>query len=349
MRSRLAAASTSAIASPARTRPISLLSSCPKNPLLLVAVADVQAREHQNDSAISSACDALDYLDRFTRPIAIAEHDWPEIKRNQHHRPLRRRPRAHPESVQKPAGTARSALLDQAASSLSQARAINPADAEIAYLLGEDYLFANDLAHAAAEFAFVYGQRGQFAPHAKEQLLYNAGRPSSTSSFEKFVNDAAKHDTISPSPAVPSAASTLCITTMPGPPPAKPVTAASIASGTRAACRRCCSPNQPQKVMGDFERNNEFYADDYIVCRREKLEVTPAPDRALSCATGAIYSRSNNLMAAGISYPVDYIIGSKWQQAYAATLRIMDALLFRARSTTSQCGDDRALRPGREP
>jgi hypothetical protein len=30
--------------------------------------------------------------------------------------------------------------------------------------------------------------------------------------------------------------------------------------------------------MGDFERNNEFYADDYIVCRREKLEVTPAPD-----------------------------------------------------------------------
>jgi hypothetical protein len=41
------------------------------------------------------------------------------------------------------------------------------------------------------------------------QLLYNAGRPSSTNSFEKFANDAAKHGAISPSPAVPSAASTL--------------------------------------------------------------------------------------------------------------------------------------------
>src|SRR5216683_5814618 len=114
MRSRLAAASTSAIASPAWTRPISLLSSCPENPLLLVAVADVQAREHQNDSAISSARDALDYLDRFTRPIAIAEHDWPEIKRNQQAiarfvvgRTLIQR------ALQKSAGAARSALLDQ--------------------------------------------------------------------------------------------------------------------------------------------------------------------------------------------------------------------------------------------
>jgi hypothetical protein len=30
----------------------------PENPLLLVAVADMQAREHQNDSAISSAPEA---------------------------------------------------------------------------------------------------------------------------------------------------------------------------------------------------------------------------------------------------------------------------------------------------
>jgi hypothetical protein len=70
-------------------------------------------------------------------------------------------------ALQKPAGAARSALLDQATSSLSQARALNPADAEIAYLLGEDYLFVNDLTHAAAEFAFVYGQLGRFGPHAK--------------------------------------------------------------------------------------------------------------------------------------------------------------------------------------
>ena len=49
------------------------LTYLPENPQLLVAVADVQAREHLNDEAIVSARAALDYLESFGRPGTIVE------------------------------------------------------------------------------------------------------------------------------------------------------------------------------------------------------------------------------------------------------------------------------------
>ena len=59
------------------------LSLLPENPLLLVAVADVQAVLHENEAAIASARDALDYLDRFDRPLKISAKDWPDTKKQQ--------------------------------------------------------------------------------------------------------------------------------------------------------------------------------------------------------------------------------------------------------------------------
>src|ERR1700688_5059047 len=53
------------------------LTFLPENPQLLVAVADVQAREHLNDEAIASARAALDYFERFVRPGAVAESPGP--------------------------------------------------------------------------------------------------------------------------------------------------------------------------------------------------------------------------------------------------------------------------------
>ena len=188
------------------------LALLPESPLFLVAVSDIQAREHQNDAAISSARKALEYLDRFTRPVAIAEADWPRIKRNQQsiaHFVMGRA--LIQKAIQQPVGTVRTALLDQAAASLSEARALNPTDEETAYLLGENYLFANNLSRAAAEFAFVYRQRSQFAPQAGEQLrlLYderrnnasrNPGAAPAANSFEDFVADADRRSTIPSAP-----------------------------------------------------------------------------------------------------------------------------------------------------
>ncbi len=59
------------------------LSLLPENPLLLVAVADVQALLQQNEAAIASANDALEYLDRFDHPAKVPERDWPKTKRIQ--------------------------------------------------------------------------------------------------------------------------------------------------------------------------------------------------------------------------------------------------------------------------
>ena len=75
------------------------LALLPENPLFLVAVAHVQAREYQNDAAISSARDSLDYLDRFARPVARRvwlARDQTEPGSNS---PLRHRSCAHTEST----------------------------------------------------------------------------------------------------------------------------------------------------------------------------------------------------------------------------------------------------------
>ena len=53
----------------------------PENSLLLVAVADVEAREGHNGAAIVHARDALDDLDRFGPPATVTPQDWPEMKR----------------------------------------------------------------------------------------------------------------------------------------------------------------------------------------------------------------------------------------------------------------------------
>src|ERR1035437_6894851 len=59
------------------------LALLPENPLLLVAVADVRARQREEDEAIQNALDALMYLDEFANPVSVALEDWPKVKRRQ--------------------------------------------------------------------------------------------------------------------------------------------------------------------------------------------------------------------------------------------------------------------------
>src|SRR6266478_6346810 len=53
----------------------------PENPLLLVAVADVEAGEQRNPAAIVHAEQALDGLDQFGPPGSVPEQDWPGLQR----------------------------------------------------------------------------------------------------------------------------------------------------------------------------------------------------------------------------------------------------------------------------
>ena len=155
----------------------------PENPLLLVPVADVQANLRQNEAAMASARDALDYFDRFDRPAAISEREWPALKRKQQATAWFVIGRALVnESLEGSAAAHRQSLLAQAISALSKAHELNPDDMEFVYLLGLAYRYANDWPHAAVEFAAVERHGKDFASQAHEQLqtIYAAAKPATT-------------------------------------------------------------------------------------------------------------------------------------------------------------------------
>src|SRR5438034_4810771 len=58
------------------------LALLPENPLLLVPVADVEARQNLNSAAVAHVEDALEDLDRFAGPASVREEDWPSVKQS---------------------------------------------------------------------------------------------------------------------------------------------------------------------------------------------------------------------------------------------------------------------------
>ena len=303
------------------------LSLLPENPLLLVAVADVQAARQQNEAALSSARDALDYLDRFDRPARIPERDWPATKQNQQGTAWFVIGRAlENEALQSPAGSARISLLQQAVSALIQARALKPGDMEILYLLAVAHLYVNDLSRAANEFAIVNRESPQLAPRAREQLsvIYQATNPVASATLDAYVASL-QHTKDTVSATVPTA------TRSPG---SQPGYAGSQACGrchvdiyhqwSQSGMAKMLRPYQPQNVIGDFEKNNEFYIGDDIAYRDGKLQITPHQQRTLFARMviqgGRHYFKIMESDGRWHSYPVDYTIGSKWQQAYATKL-----------------------------
>lgn len=83
-------------------------------------------------------------------------------------------------------------------------------------------------------------------------------------------------------------------------------------------------PYQPENVIGDFVKNNQFYAGDDVTYRDGKLQVTPGPKRELFARmilrNGRHYFEIKQSDGQWHTYSVDYTIGSKWQQAYATVL-----------------------------
>src|ERR1700751_1904264 len=171
------------------------LTYLPENPQLLVAVADVQARQHLNDEAITNARAALYYFDRFGRPGAIAESQWPDLKRRMRATANFALGRALlQEAVAGPAGEKRRALLEESETALEQARSLNGADSQIVYVLGLVRLSSGDFPPAADNFAAVYVQKDELAPKALQHLqtIYKTLDPKARGDFDSFVARAAE-------------------------------------------------------------------------------------------------------------------------------------------------------------
>jgi predicted CXXCH cytochrome family protein len=304
------------------------LALLPENPLLLVAVADAQAGESQDKAAMASARDALAYFDRFVRPISVSEQDWPEVKRKQQataHFVIGRV--ALRQSLQQPAGETRRSLLAGSVDSLSQAHNLNPADEEITYLLGVAQLTAGHPLPAAADFASVYADGGAYAAKALSALqqMYQALPLNSKKTFNDFLKDAEKTQN----------------TPLQTPPVALPPPQAQRAEyAGSAACKQCHAdiyvnwsesgmarmlrPYQPENVIGDFQKDNQYFTGGDIEYLHGKLTLTPPSDPKLFSRMvvrdGRHYFDIKQSDGQWHSYPVDYTIGSKWQQAYATKL-----------------------------
>ncbi len=152
---------------------------------------------------MASARDALDYLDRFDRPLKISEQDWPDAKRKQQATAWFVIGRALVnEALQQPASANRTSLIEQAIAALDHACTLKPGDMEIIYLLGVAHLSANDSSNAAIEFATVYRHNTELAPQAREQLaaIYEAAKPKAQTTFEDFVSSLQNRS----APALPS-------------------------------------------------------------------------------------------------------------------------------------------------
>ena len=85
---------------------------------------------------------------------------------------------------------------------------------------------------------------------------------------------------------------------------------------------RMFRPYRPENVIGDFRVNNRFSGPDGIVLARMTT------NHAKPCF------EIRDSSGAWQSYPVDYTIGSKWQQAYATRLPSGDIHVFPVQYST---------------
>ncbi|MFZ0581116.1 MAG: cytochrome c3 family protein [Candidatus Acidiferrales bacterium] len=304
------------------------LTYLPENPQLLAAAADVQARQHLNGDAIRSARAALYYFERIGRPGAIAEAEWPATKRRLQASANFALGRALlQEAVSEPAREKRIALLRESEQALSQARSFNPGDEEILYTLGLVRLSAGDFPAAASAFAKVYQQNGDLAPKALEHLqtIYKTLAANSRGDFESFVRQAASAKTMEPQPA--SSETSTAAQAMPayaGSESCRTCHGGIYLNWSHSGMSKMLRPYAPENVIGDFTQNNQFYAGDDAEYRDGKLRIVRGAQRTLFARMiikdGKHYFDIHEADGQWHSYPVDYTIGSKWQQAYATKL-----------------------------
>jgi predicted CXXCH cytochrome family protein len=301
----------------------------PESPQLLVGVADVEARQHLNNEAIRSARAALDYFDRFGRPGAIAESGWPDKKRRMRATANFALGRALlQEAVAGPAGEKRRALLKESEKALEQARSLNSEDSQIVYALGLVHLSSGDFDSAAGNFAVVYLAKGGLAPKALERLqtIYKTTDSKKRGDFDSFVQHAAESNSATSSPPAEKkpAAEAKTLPAYAGSDSCRSCHNGIYRNWSQSGMSKMFRAYAPQNVIGDFTENNQFFAGDEANYENGKLKMVRGANRTpfarMEIRDAKHYVNIFGSDGQWHTYPVDYTIGSKWQQAYATKL-----------------------------
>ncbi len=305
------------------------LTLLPENPLLLVSVADVEARKHLNDAAISDARDAIEYLDRFSAPGTAAPEGWPVLKSKLKATGKFAQGRALLEqALALSKGEKRDAVLRDCMASLGEAQTLNPSDSEITYLFGLAQLASGELQPAAGSFARIYRANDSLASKALENLqsIYKMLRPDSRDTFESFVQQAERQGSASSNNRVAAVGipSVQPLSDYAGSDSCRGCHSSVYRQWSQTGMSRMLRPYVPQNVIGDFQNENEFYVGDEAKYREGKVEFTNGQERALFARMvmrdGRHYFDIQQSDGKLHTYSVDYTIGSKFQQAYATKL-----------------------------
>jgi len=292
----------------------------PENPLLLVPLANVQAQVNQFAAAEESARAALEYLDQFDRPAAIALTKWPVLQAELKASDYFVLGRLAAAQALRATGAERQQTLLRAEAFLIQARALHGQDAEIAYLLGLTELSLGKQRQAAFYFAQAKSIPGPLQAKALENLrrIYDSSLREPTVSFEGFVTSAEHEGELKPPSATPlvSVSTQAAAGGYGGSRSCQPCHAEIYNSWQKTGMERMLRTYRPENVIGDFHVNNQFSDETGAVVARMSIR----RDRHYF----AVRDRAGDWR----TYPVDYTIGSKWQQAYATRLPTGDIHVF---------------------
>ena len=275
----------------------------PENPFLLVMVADVAARQKQLDRAENSAQDALAYLANAETPAPLTPAQWPAVRDDL---------RASAHFVLGRAAAMRGGYPEAEKSLLDSLR-LRPDDSLTLYVLGLARAELKDDAGAASALAGAMRASGPVAGPARQALRAIYDRSPQRSAFG--FNDYAASLKWSP----PERASSASAAAVPGPP--------GEYAGS-SACREChvleyeswratgmskmFRPYRPEDIIGDFTG----------------AQIVSNQARAVADNGRHFIEIREGQTDRWIRYPVDYIIGSKWQQAYATRLADARLLVF---------------------
>ena len=270
----------------------------PENPFLLVMTADLAAKQSAFDLADTSARDALRYLANADTPWPVTADAWPRV---------RDQLRSTAYFVLGRVAAMRGAYTD-ARRSLLMSLSLNHDEIDALYTLGVVQAALGDDAGAATSFAHVMRTSRALAGPARESLqsLYAKQRPASKS-FEDY---AASLTWTPPTPAVRASS-----------PPAG-------AYAGSESCRDCHSPIYERwRATGMSKMFRSYRAAD-VVGDFSSGHVVDASARPVMQDGRHFIDIRKGDSSEWIRYPVDYLIGSKWQQAYATRLPDARILVF---------------------
>jgi len=276
----------------------------PENPFLLTALADVRARSNQFESATKDARDTLWYLGRFDRPSSIDDREWPGIKARLQSQAYYLIGRVAAMEAQTSGGDSRARRFADAESALRESLRRDAGAPGPAFLLGMVKLNQGRMQEGAAFLALAAKSEGPVRAQALDRLrqVYADGSVAQGRPFEEWAGSlqAAPPAPAAGSPPAPSrqyAGSTAC----------RDCHTREHTSWQATGMSRMFRPYRPQDVIGDFASGQ------------------PVLDDAGKPVARAVVRDGRHYMeirdgAGWKSYPVDYLIGSKWQQGYATKL-----------------------------